>query len=152
MVYKVGKQISKRFLNLFPACLQGPIIMPHKMFIIAYKNGPLGYLISTRKALGVLLAHKIGDSRLQMFVLKWAVVMLAVLGAGICGFNLMPIFFATGLLAPGIFLFALFLWLGAGDIFLKFALEDERFYNLATESRALSVFEDTEYSMPQSVN
>jgi hypothetical protein len=126
--------------------------MPHKMFIIAYNAGPLGYLISARKALGILLAHKIRDSRLQKFLLKWAGVMLAVLGAGICGFNLMPIFFAAGILAPTICLFALFLWLGAGDIFLKFALEDERFYNLATESRALSVFEDTEYSMPQSGN
>jgi hypothetical protein len=122
--------------------------MPHKMFIIAYKTGPLGYLISTRKALGVLLAHKIRDSRLQMFLLKWAGVMLA----GICGFNLMPIFFATGILAPGICLFVLFLWLGADDIFLKFALEDEHFYNLAMQSRALSIFEDTELSMPQSVN
>jgi hypothetical protein len=126
--------------------------MPHKMFIIAYKNGPLGYLISMRKALGALLAHKIRDSRLQMFLLKWAGVLLAALGAGICGFNLMPIFFATGILAPGICLFVLSLWLGAGDIFLKFALEDEHFYNLATQSRALSVFEDTEFSMPQSVN
>jgi hypothetical protein len=126
--------------------------MPHKMFIIAYKNGPLGYLISTRQALGVLLAHKIRDSRLQMFLLKWAGVLLAVLGAGICGFNLMPIFFATGILAPSICLLVLFLWLGAGDIFLRFALEDEHFYNLATQSRALSVFEDTEISMPQSVN
>ena len=126
--------------------------MPHKMFIFAYKTGPLGYLISTRKALGVLLAHKIRDSRLQMFLLKWAGVLLAILGAGICGFNLMPRFFATGILAQGICLVALCLWLGADDIFLKFALEDERFYNLATESRALSVFEDTDYSMPQARN
>jgi hypothetical protein len=38
------------------------------------------------------------------------------------------------------------LWPGAGDIFLKFALEDERFSKLATESRALCVFRDTELS------
>ena len=123
--------------------------MPHKMFIIAYKTGPLGYLISTRKALGVLLAHKIRDSRLQMFLLKWEGVMLAALGAGICGFNLMPIFFATGILAPVICLFVLSLWLGAGDIFLKFALEDERFFEMATKNAALSVFEDEDQSLPQ---
>jgi hypothetical protein len=123
--------------------------MPYKKFIFAYETGPLGYLISTRKALGILLAHKMRDSRLQMFLLKWTGVLLALAGAGICGFNLMPLLLATGVIAPGILICSLLLWLGAGDIFLKFALEDERFYNLATQSHALSVFEDTEYSLPQ---
>jgi hypothetical protein len=126
--------------------------MPHKMFIFAYETGPLGYLISTRKALCVLLAHKFRDARLQLFLLKWAGALLAVLGAGICGFKLMPIFLATGVFAPAACVFALLLWLGAGDIFLKFALEDERFYNLATKSRALNVFEDTDLSLPQPGN
>jgi hypothetical protein len=120
--------------------------MPHKMFISAYKTGPLGYLISTRKALCILLAHKICDSRLQKFLLKWAGALLAILAAGFCGFHLLPMFWATGIFAQAVCLFALLLWLGAGDIFLKFALEDERFYKLATESRALCVFRDTELS------
>jgi len=119
--------------------------MPHKIFIFAYETGPLGYLISTRKALCVLLTHKIRDSRLQLFLLKWAGALIAVLGAGACGFNLMPTFLAMGVLAQGVCLFTLLLWLGAGDIFLKFALEDEGFYNLATESHALSVFEDSDF-------
>jgi len=126
--------------------------MPHKMFISAYKTGPLGYLISTRKALCILLAHKICDLRLQMFLLKWAGALLAILAAGFCGFNLLPMFWAMGIFAQGICLFGLLLWLGAGDIFLKFALEDERFYNLATAGHALSVFEDTEFSTPQASN
>ena len=103
--------------------------MPHKMFIFAYEAGPLGYLVSTRKALSILLAHKLRDARLQLFLLKWACALLAAAGAGICGFNLMPMFLVTWVFAPAILLIALLLWLGAGDIFLKFALEDERFYN-----------------------
>jgi hypothetical protein len=126
--------------------------MPHKMFIFAYETGPLGYLVSTRKALSILLAHKLRDGRLQLFLLKWACALLAAMAAGICGFNLMPMFLATGVVAPAICLIALLLWLGAGDIFLKFALEDERFYNLATKSHALNVFEDTELSLTQSGN
>jgi hypothetical protein len=123
--------------------------MPHEIFISAYKTGPLGYLISTRKALCILLVHKICDSRLQKFLLKWAGALLTILAAGVCGFHLLPISWATGIFAQGVSLFVLLLWLGAGDIFLKFALEDERFYKLATESRALSVFEDTEFSTLQ---
>jgi hypothetical protein len=125
--------------------------MPHKMFIFAYETGPLGYLVSTRKALSILLAHKIRDARLQLFLLKWAGALLAAMAAGICGFNLMPIL-ATGVFAPAVCLIALLLWLGAGDIFLKFALEDERFYNLATKSHALNVFEDNDLSLPQPGN
>jgi hypothetical protein len=126
--------------------------MPHKMFIFAYETGPLGYLVSTRKASSILLAHKLQDARLQLFLFKWACALLALVGAGICGFNLMPTFLVTGVFAPAVCLIALFLWLGAGDIFLKFALEDERFYNLATQSRALNVFEVGDISLPQPGN
>src|ERR1700730_9923866 len=100
--------------------------MPHEIFISAYKTGPLGYLISTRKALCILLVHKICDSRLQKFLPKWAGALLAILGAGVCGFHLLPISWAAGIFAQGVSLFVLILWLGAGEIFLKFAFVDER--------------------------
>jgi hypothetical protein len=126
--------------------------MPHKKFVLAYKNGPLGYLITIPKALCILLNQKIRDSRLQLFLLKCAGALAAVVGAGICGFNLLPMPWAVGVVAQGALLFGLVLWLSSGDIFLEFALEDEQFYNLATESHALSVFEDTECSLPQPGN
>jgi hypothetical protein len=126
--------------------------MPHKLFVSAYKSGPLGYLISIRKALGVLLTNKMLDSRLQLFVLKWAAALLVIVGAGFFGFSLVPMFLAVGIVIQSACLFALLLWLATGDMFLKFALEDERFYNLATKSHALSVFEDTEFSLPQPTN
>lgn len=126
--------------------------MPHKLFIFAYETGPLGYLISTRKALSVLMAYKIRDSRFQLFLLEWTGILLAVLGAGICGFILMPMLVALGVVAPALCFFGMILWITFGDIFLKFALEDERFYNMATETHALSVFEDTEFSLPQPGN
>ena len=72
--------------------------------------------------------------------------MIAIVGAEVCGFNLMPIYLTVGLLVPCVYLFLLSLWLSIGDMFLKFALEDERFYLLALERRALDVFEDTELS------
>jgi hypothetical protein len=121
--------------------------MPHKMFIATYKTGPLGYLISMRKASYILLTHKMRDSRLQFFLLKWAGALLVALGVGICGFEVMPKLLATGFFAPGVCFCAFLLWLGAGDMFLTFALEDERFYNLATKTRALGIFEDTERSL-----
>jgi hypothetical protein len=120
--------------------------MPYKMFISAYTTGPLGYLISIPKALCILLAHRLRDSRLQMFLLKWAGALLAVLAAVICGFSFMPMFLAMGIIAQVVCFFAFLLWLATGDLFLKFALEDERFYDLATASHALSVFEDTDCS------
>ena len=126
--------------------------MPYEIFVLAYKNGPIGYLIRIPKALCVLLNRKIRDARLQLFLLKWLAAAVAVLDAGILGFNLLPMSWAVGVLAHCVFLFALVLWLTSGDLFLKFALEDEQFYNLATESHALSIFEDTEYSLPQPRN
>ena len=129
-----------------------PIIMPHKMFVLAYQNGPLGYLITLPKAVLMLLNHKIRDARLQSFLVRWAGALAVILGTAICGFNLMPMLVAAGVIAPAICLFAFLVWLAAGDIFLKFALEDERFYNLATKSRALSIFVDTDASLPSSRN
>ena len=59
---------------------------------------------------------------------------------------------AAGVLAHVVFLVVWMLWLAAGDILLKFALEDERFFQVATGSNALSFFEDTEFSLPQPLN
>jgi len=50
------------------------------------------------------------------------------------------------------FPFFLVLFIGAGDILLDFALEDERFFELAIRCHALDIFEDTEFAPPQSVN
>jgi hypothetical protein len=126
--------------------------MSHKQFIVAYETGPLGYLISTPKALGILLAHRTRDVRFRWLLIKWMCTFFAVLGAGDCGFHLMPMFLAAGVFAHVVCLFALLLWLGAGDILLKFALEDESFFQLATGCRALSIFEDPECSLPQPEN
>ncbi len=120
--------------------------MSHRRFNIGHKTVSLGYLISIPKALRILLAHKIRDTRFQLLLIKWVCTLSAVLGVGICGFYLMPLFLAVGVLAQGICLFALLLWLGAGDIFLEFALEDEWFFLTATGCHALSIFEDAELS------
>lgn len=126
--------------------------MSHKQFISAYETVPLGFLISVPKALRILFVHKIPDARFQLLLVKWACTLFAVLGVGICGFNLMPMFPAVVVFALGICFFALLLWLGAGDIILQFAFEDEWFFELATECHALSIFEDTELSLPQPGN
>jgi hypothetical protein len=123
--------------------------MLHKNFVLAYYNSPLGCLIDTRKALGILMVHEIHDSRLRLFMLKWTAAVVLLLGAGICGFFLMPTFLALGLFLAPISLCALAFWFGSQDLFLKFVLEDEGFYNLATQSRALSVVDDTDSDQPQ---
>jgi hypothetical protein len=145
ILFNIDKGVLKKLFT-------SKTIMSHKMFLFSHETNPLGYLISTRNALCVLLAHKVRDSRLQLFVIKWTGALLAVLGAGIFDFYFVPVLLAVGVIAQGACLFALLLWLGAGDMFLKFALEDERFYDLATASHALSVFEDTEFSLPQPRN
>ena len=126
--------------------------MSHGQFIVAYETAPLGLLISTPKTLRILLVHKIRDTRFQLLLINWACTLFAVLGAGIYGFNLMPMFLAVGFVAEGVFLFLLMLCIGTGDILLDFALQDERLFELATRSHALSIFEDTELSLPQPVN
>jgi hypothetical protein len=123
--------------------------MPHRKFVLAYYNGLLGCLINTRKALGILLVHEIRDSRLRLFLLKWVAALILLLGSGIRGFDLMPIFLAWGILSATILLCAFLFSLAAEDLFLKFVLEDEGFYNLATQGRALSVFDDTYSVQPQ---
>ena len=126
--------------------------MSHRQFTVAYDTVPLDLLISTPKTLRILLIHKIRDTRFQLLLFNWACTLLALLGAGICGFNFMPMLLAVGVVAEGIFLFFLVLCIDTGDILLDFALEDKRFFELATRYHALSILEDTEFAPPQSVN
>jgi O-antigen/teichoic acid export membrane protein len=126
--------------------------MSHGQFTVAYETVPLGFLISTPKSLHILLVHKIRETRFQLLLFNWACTLLALLGAGICGFSFMPMLLAVGVVAEGIFLFFLVLCIDAGDLLLDFALEDERFFELATRCHALSVFEDAEFAPPQLVN
>ena len=120
--------------------------MSHNQFISAHQIGPFGFLISTPKTLRILLVHKIRETRFQLLLFNWACTLLALLGAGICGFSFMPMLLAVGVVAEGIFLFFLVLCIGAGDILLDFALEDARFFELATRCHALSIFEVTDFS------
>ena len=81
--------------------------MSYEQFILAHKTVPLGYLISTRKALGLLLVHKIPDARFQLLLVKWTATFFAILGATLCGFKFMPTFLVASVLALGVCLFAL---------------------------------------------
>jgi hypothetical protein len=62
---------------------------------------------------------------------------------------LVPTFWAVSAFTPLLFLVALILSIGAGDLFLQFALEDDRFFEMATKSHALSIFEDDDQSLLQ---
>jgi len=125
--------------------------MPHEKFVFAYETGPLSYLVSTRKALRILLAHKIKDPRFQRLLAQWICSLLVLIGAATCGFLLVPSLWAAGGLAPGVCLLALFVSVGAGDLVLQLALEDKRFFEMATRNRALFVFVDDEESLPQPI-
>jgi hypothetical protein len=122
--------------------------MPYERFVSVYQTGPLGYLISTRKALAILLTHKIADARFQRLLAQWIASLLALIAFVVCAFFLVPAFWAVSAFAPGICLFALFISLEAGNLFLQLALEDERFFEMATQSKALLVFEEDEQSLP----
>jgi hypothetical protein len=123
--------------------------MSHKQVISDYGTIAPCFLISIPKALRLLLVHKILDSRFQWFLVKWACAFFALLGIGVWGFSLLPMVLSVVVFAVGISLFALLLWVGVGDIFLRFALEDGCFFELATGSHALDIFEDSELSQPQ---
>jgi hypothetical protein len=58
-------------------------------------------------------------------------------------------FLAVVVFALTICFHALLLWLGIGDILLKFALEDESFSEMVTGCHALNIFKDTEPSLPK---
>jgi hypothetical protein len=126
--------------------------MPYERFVSIYQTGPLAYLISTRKALHILLAHRMRDVRFQRLLVHWTGCLLALIGFVACAFFLVPTFWAVTAFAPGICLFALFISLESGDLFLQLALEDERFFEMATQTNALLVFEDDDQSLPQPGN
>jgi hypothetical protein len=139
----MGRAEIKRS-NCFQTFTPLQLFMPHKMFVLAQQTCPLGYLIAIPKAVYMLLSHKIRDSRVQYFMVQWVGALLLMLGVGMCGFTLMPALVAAGIFAPAACFFTFIAWLAVGDMFLKFALEDEGFYKLATASHALSVFADTD--------
>jgi hypothetical protein len=125
------------------------IDISHKQVVTAYGTVPLSFLISVPKALRVLLVHKIRDARFQLFLVRWACAFFCVLGLGIWAFNLWPMFLAVTVFALGICCCGSLLWLGVGDILLKFTLEDGSFFKVATGCHALDIFEDREPSLPQ---
>jgi len=126
-----------------------PTCLPHEQFRAANQTLPLGFLVSVPRALGLLMVHKIRDDRFQALLVKRARTLLALLFAAYCGFKLMPMLLAVCVFSLVAGLFAALLWLEAGDILLQFALEDERFFELATGCRALTIVEDPELSLPQ---
>ncbi len=76
--------------------------MSHGQFIVAYEIAPLGFLFSTPKTLRILVLHKILETRFQLLLLNWVCAMFAVFGASICGFSLMPMFVAVGVVAEAV--------------------------------------------------
>jgi hypothetical protein len=123
--------------------------MSHKQAVTGNGTVPLGFLVSAPKALGILLVHKIRETRFQLFLLRWACAFFAVLGLGIWAFALWPMFLAAVAFAFGIGLYSFLFCIGVGDILLKFAFEDGSFFEMATGCHALYIFEDTEPSLPQ---
>jgi hypothetical protein len=137
--------------SIFPTLYRSdhPNHMLRSKLIPVHPNGPLGYLVDTPKAFRILFTHKIRDSRLQHLLARSVCLLLPIIGFGVCGFFLVPTFWAVSAFAPVIFLFALFLSIGTGDLFLQIALEDARFFEVATRNHALSVFADDDQSLPQ---
>jgi hypothetical protein len=126
--------------------------MSHKQFILKNETAPLGYLISLRKALSVLMTHKARDARFQSLLIKWVAAVIFAFAAALCGFIHLPVLLAGGISALCAGYCVLLLWFEAGDVFLQFALEDQHFFELATGCRALSIFEDSDLSLPQPGN
>ena len=112
-------------------------------------KGTLSYLVSTPKALRILLTLKLRDTRFQQLLVRWACLLLAIIGFGVCACFLIPTVWAMSAVAPAVLLFALLLSIGTGNLFLQFALEDDRFFELATKNHALSIFAEDDQSLPQ---
>ena len=125
---------------------------PSAAQLVAFPDTTIGtpsYLVSTPKALRILLTLKLRDTRFQQLLARWACVLLAIIGFGVCAFFLIPTVWAMSALAPAILLFALLLSIGTGNLFLQFALEDDRFFEVATKNHALSIFAEDDQSLPQ---
>ena len=123
--------------------------MQRRKPIANHPEGPLGYLVNTPKALRILLTHKLRDPRFRRLLDRSICLIVAILGCCVCGFYLVPTFWAVSAFTPLLFLVGLILSIGAGDLFLQFALEDDRFFEVATKSHALSVFKDDDQSLLQ---
>src|SRR5260370_4168274 len=126
--------------------------MPYDKFVFAYATGTLSYLVSTRKALRILLAHKIKDPRFRGLLAQWTCSLLALIGVAVCGFSLVPALWAASGLAPDICLLALFVSVGAGDLFLQLALDDELFFDMPTRNRVLLRCAADQQGLPQPIH
>ena len=113
----------------------------------SFETSTPGYSVSTSKALRILLTHKIRDPRFQRLLAQWACTLLAFIAVCTSAFFLIPTFWVVGASVAAIFLFALIISIGTGDLFLQFALEDKGFLEMATKSNALNVFEDEDRSL-----
>lgn len=140
-----SSRLERRILSI-PYRAKSNIMLRRKLIAIQEK-GTLGYLVHTPKALRILLTHKFRDQRFQRLLTGSICLLLAILGCGFCGFSLFPTVWAVSAFTPLLFLVVLVLSIGAGDLFLQFALEDDRFFEVATKSHALSVFEDDDQSL-----
>src|ERR1700730_13079301 len=104
MLINMGNNLSN-FLRLPKA----PSRTLRSKYVSSNETHPLGYLVSTPKALRILFTHIIREVRVQHLLSQWACIFLALIEAGICGYFLILTFWVVGAFAPAIFLFALFL-------------------------------------------
>src|SRR5271165_6854649 len=100
MLINMGNNLSN-FLRLPKV----PTRTLRSKYVSSNETRPLGYLVSTPKAIRILFTHKIRDARVQLILAQWACILLALIAAGICGFFLVPTFWAVGALCPRHFAF-----------------------------------------------
>jgi len=60
----------------------------------------LGYLVNTPQALRILLTHKLRDIRFQRLLTRSVCLLLPLIGFGVCGFFLVPTFWAVSATSP----------------------------------------------------
>src|ERR1700680_4937450 len=78
-----------------------PTMLSAKL-VSAPEKGPLSYLRNPPAAVRLLWTHKIRDARCQHLLVQLTLLLLALLGCGICGFFIVPTFWAVGAFAPGL--------------------------------------------------
>ena len=116
--------------------------MSHKQFNFGYKSAALCHLVSIPTEVGLLLAHKIRDTRFQRLAFKWACTLVAVLSVAICVFNLLATLVGLGSFAYGMCVAISVFWFGTGDILFGVCFGNEWFFELAIGFHALNIFED----------
>ena len=123
--------------------------MSHQQFILAYQKGSLGCCVRTVQAIWLFVSRKLEHGRATQFmVARWFVEFLLMGVTLVALYIYLSVIIGVLCSVLGFFLFGLFVTHRVAELVIRYALEDDVFFRLATTERALIVVVDEEENLP----